>query len=211
MPLLFCCNGEKLRNLEEFINKWRISNKRINLGGVLIMGKEQKIKYCKSCGKELDKSAKICPKCGKDQRSFFGKHKIVTGILAIIILCIVGAIFGGKEDTTPEGQISASDLTLAYDRNEVKADKEYTDKYYEVTGVVSDIDITLGSPYVVLEGEESNEVNWVEQSDAPCFFDKNDEEQMDKLSELKKGDTITVIGKIDGKSANVGIVNAKVK
>ena len=34
---------------------------------------------------------------------------------------------------------------------------------------------------------------------------------MDKLSELKKGDTITVIGKIDGKSANVGIVNAKVK
>ena len=77
--------------------------------------------------------------------------------------------------------------------------------------MVSDIDITLGSPYVVLEGEESNEVNWVEQSDAQCFFDKNDEEQMDKLSELKKGDTITVIGKIDGKSANVGIVNAKVK
>ena len=96
MPLLFCCNGEKLRNLEEFINKWRISNKRINLGGVLIMGKEQKIKYCKSCGKELDKSAKICPKCGKDFGHKFGSHiawEIHKG-------CCNGN--GGNDDTVPK-------------------------------------------------------------------------------------------------------------
>lgn len=175
------------------------------------MAKERKIKQCKSCGKELDKSAKTCPSCGKDQRGFFGRHKILTGLLVIIIVVIIAIATSPGEDTTPEGEISASKLTLAYDRNEVKADKEYTDKYYEITGVVSDIDVTLGSPYVVLEGENSDEVDWVEQSDVQCYFDENDEEQMDKLAELKKGDKITVIGKIDGKSLNVGVLNAKVK
>lgn len=171
------------------------------------MAKERKIKQCKSCGKELDKSAKTCPSCGKDQRGFFGRHKILTGLLVIIIVVIIAIATSPGEDTTPEGEISASKLTLAYDKNEVKADGQYTDKYYEITGVISDID----SDYIVLEGEENDAIDIIDQSDVQCFFDDSDEEQMSKMAELNAGDKITVIGKIDGKSLNVIVHNTKIK
>lgn len=68
------------------------------------MGKERKIKMCKSCSQELDKSAKICPKCGKDQRNFFKKHKILTGILVLFILGSLGS--GAGNETTPTKEVS---------------------------------------------------------------------------------------------------------
>lgn len=50
------------------------------------------MKQCKECGTEISSSAKICPKCGKDQRNFFMKHKAISIILILIILgCIAGA------------------------------------------------------------------------------------------------------------------------
>ena len=84
------------------------------------MGKEQKIKQCKSCGKQLDKSAKICPSCGKDQRTFFGKHKILTGIL---VLLIIGAIGGGSEDKTPSTEQASSGKTDTEVSNQNKNEK----------------------------------------------------------------------------------------
>ena len=48
-----------------------------------------KLTNCKACGKELAKGVKKCTSCGKDQRNFFMKHKILTGIL---VLAIIGAI-----------------------------------------------------------------------------------------------------------------------
>lgn len=41
---------------------------------------------CKACGKEIAKGVKKCPHCGKDQRNFFMRHKIITGILVIVLL-----------------------------------------------------------------------------------------------------------------------------
>lgn len=52
---------------------------------------------CKACGKEIAKGVKKCPHCGKDQRNFFMKHKIITGILVIAILVGIGSALGNNE------------------------------------------------------------------------------------------------------------------
>ncbi|HZK54521.1 MAG TPA: hypothetical protein VFC84_10055 [Desulfosporosinus sp.] len=46
---------------------------------------------CKMCGNEIDKSVKQCIHCGYDRRNFFGKHKIITSILAIAIIGGMGS------------------------------------------------------------------------------------------------------------------------
>ncbi|GAA0863706.1 Ltp family lipoprotein [Paraclostridium tenue] len=52
---------------------------------------------CKACGKELAKGVKKCINCGKDQRNFFMKHKILTGFLALLIIGAIGS--GGGNNT----------------------------------------------------------------------------------------------------------------
>lgn len=73
----------------------------------------QETKQCKSCGKELDKSAKICPSCGKDQRNFLLKHKIITGILALIVVCIIGGASGGGNDTDTDKTTDTAKTTTS--------------------------------------------------------------------------------------------------
>lgn len=48
------------------------------------------MKKCKECGTEISKSAKVCPKCGKDQRNFLQKHKVLSFVLAIVIIGVLG-------------------------------------------------------------------------------------------------------------------------
>ena len=70
---------------------------------------------CKSCGKELGKGVKKCVNCGADQRNFFVRHKILTGILALVIIGIISVM--SSPSTTPiqtkDGKtISAKTLTF---------------------------------------------------------------------------------------------------
>ncbi|SDP61732.1 DUF3862 domain-containing protein [Clostridium gasigenes] len=58
---------------------------------------------CKACDKEIAKGVKKCVHCGKNQRSFLGRHKVLTGILVVIVfVIIVATTSGGKksESTT---------------------------------------------------------------------------------------------------------------
>lgn len=56
-----------------------------------------KLVNCKSCGAEVSKGAKACPKCGKDNRGFASKHKILTGIGVLVLLSALGSASGNKE------------------------------------------------------------------------------------------------------------------
>lgn len=58
-----------------------------------------KLVNCKACNKEIAKGVKKCPSCGKDQRNFFGKHKILTGLAVIIIIVAINNS-GNKSATT---------------------------------------------------------------------------------------------------------------
>jgi outer membrane biosynthesis protein TonB len=101
-------------------------------------------------------------------------------------------------------KISAVDLAEAYEENEVKADKNYKSKTVEVKGKIKEIGVMFGQTFVVLSSGKDFSL-----TDIQCFF--KDESEIDKIADLKKGDTITVTGVVDGKSMNVGINKCKIK
>ncbi len=63
---------------------------------------------CKACEKEIAKGVKKCPGCGKDQRNFFSRHKIITGILALIILSVIGSAMNKPSTTTTASPTTAA-------------------------------------------------------------------------------------------------------
>lgn len=193
------------------------------------------MKVCKVCGKEIAKSTKKCIHCGADQRNFFGRHKILTGILVILVLIIIASL-GGDTDSKPKDvtnqnvsgedsvessvateedsaeqpedvkeaiAITAKQLQDEYEANEVRADKEYKGKMAEVTGVVESIDVMFEQTSVLLTGGGDFEITGVQ-----CFF--KDEQEIQKIEELNKGDEITIIGKVGGKSVNVHLEDCKI-
>ena len=184
---------------------------------------------CKTCGAEIASSAKTCPSCGaKNKKPFY------TNVwFWIIIIIVVAAIGGGsksgstdsksedvaktstdvsteqtvEESKTPEEEViavSAIDLAKAFDDNEINANNLYKDKMLEVTGTVADIGEVLGSTYITLEAGEEFAITQTQ-----CTF--KDKDQIAKVAELSKGDTVTLVGKCDGKSMNVTVSNCKFK
>lgn len=62
-------------------------------------------KKCKYCQTDIDQKAKICPTCKKDQRGFFAKHPIISGILVLFIVGIIASA-GGSSSKTSTGSDS---------------------------------------------------------------------------------------------------------
>lgn len=58
------------------------------------------MKVCKDCGTELSSKAKMCPKCGLDQRNFYSKHKVLMIIFAIICIGAVGTALSGNTENS---------------------------------------------------------------------------------------------------------------
>ncbi|SHJ38701.1 tRNA_anti-like [Clostridium cavendishii DSM 21758] len=176
------------------------------------------MKNCKTCNAEIAKGVNKCVHCGKDQRNFFMRHKIVTGLIFVVIIGSVSIAVGGKKDikedkvantsatkqAEPDIKINSSDLAKAYDENEVKADKDYKGKSASITGNVEDISVVLGITHVRLSSYKDLAITHVN-----CSFE--DKAEVDKVSGLKKGDTITIEGKIDGKSIDVDIKKCIIK
>lgn len=75
---------------------------------------------CKTCGKEIAKGVNKCVHCGKDQRNFFMKHKILTVVLALIVLGGIGSATGSKKDTAVTTSTTAEEK------------KEETKEFYAV-------------------------------------------------------------------------------
>jgi len=87
---------------------------------------------CKACGADIAKGVKKCPHCGKDQRNFFVRHKIITFILAIIIIGGIGSALNGSGDdkstattNTTNKDTSNTDSTKSTDKSKI-AEKKYS-------------------------------------------------------------------------------------
>lgn len=101
------------------------------------------MKICKECGNEVS-SKGVCTKCGKDQRSFFVKHKIISFLLVVFIL---GAVAGmtGENNSTPTSNQEQEKFTLVseekttdgfgttYIQGEIKNNTAKTYSYVQVT------------------------------------------------------------------------------
>ena len=148
-------------------------------------------KICKHCQSEIPKKAKVCPNCRKKQG---GKLKWI--IIAIVVIGIIGAALGGgsENDTTSNdqqkdveyAQVSVNDMVAALNENAAGASDTYKDKYLEVTGKLSNID--SNGDYISLDSDNEFSLYNVQ-----CFI-QNDE-QLEIVKTLKKGDTVTVKGK----------------
>jgi hypothetical protein len=139
---------------------------------------------------------------------------IIVGV--IIAIVVIAGIAGGSKESgssstiaNPEAKQSApakveaietspQELFNTYDSNEVKADNTYKGKLVRLSGEVNDIgkDI-LDEPYVTLSVDGFMGIQ---------IYFKSSEEK--KIAELDKGQSITIVGKCDGKFMNVKIKDA---
>jgi hypothetical protein len=168
------------------------------------MSGELSTKQCKKCKGIIPQKAVSCQLCGADQRNWFLKHKIVS-ILLILILIVFPISRRNYNANKPQGinsneikytdpaiKISVKALIGKYNENTIAADELYKGKTLQVKGTIGDIgkDI-LNKPYITIS--QSDDVdNYIQ-----CFIA---ETELQKATQLKKGQQITIEGKCSGKA-----------
>lgn len=171
-----------------------------------------KMTTCKTCGKEMAKSAKVCPSCGaKNKKPFFTK----PWFIAIVALIIIGTIAsGGKsksgntttmadktnsnnsevKDTAAESttaieytDYTVDDLMAQLEDNALKASNDHKGENVRITGKLNNIDSS--GKYISLVPNTDFAIIGVQ-----CYI-KNDETKS-KVAELSKDSLVTLTGKI---------------
>ena len=172
-----------------------------------------KMTTCKTCGKEMARSAKVCPSCGaKNKKPFFTS----PWFIAIVALIIIGAIAsGGKsesgnttavadktnsnnsevKDNTAESTTIAieyvdytvDDLMAQLEENALKASNDHKGENVRITGKLNNIDSS--GKYISLVPNTDFAIIGVQ-----CYI-KNDETKA-KVAELSKDSLVTLTGKI---------------
>lgn len=99
-------------------------------------------------------------------------------------------------------KITASQLSRDYEDNEVAADKKYDGKLLTVSGKISSINVVFGQTSVVLVGMDD-----LSRTVTGFFGD----DQKEAIAKLKKGQTVTIEGRCDGKMMGVNLKDCKVK
>ena len=154
------------------------------------------MKICKDCGNEISKGVKACPKCGKDQRNFFGKHKILTFIVAVILICVIATSNGentnndSSKTTLTSGNIVESNSTEENNTTNVKEEYNvgeiYEDDYIAIkyvslndnfTGYSQYADIKSGYKVIKAEFEFENLSStdqYVSSFEFDCYADGYD-------------------------------------
>lgn len=129
-------------------------------------------KKCKSCQMDIDAKAKKCPHCQTDQRNWFARHPILTGIIGLIIFfIIIGAIGGSKSSTTTTQTNTQSSTNAAQSTSTPEKPKQWvtvttaegtsdkrTDTFQlhggktRLTYTFTGGDVIVGSIYVMKDG-----------------------------------------------------------
>lgn len=110
---------------------------------------DNKLTACKTCGKEIAKGVKKCPHCGKDQRSFFGRHKILSFVGALIVIGIIGsALGGGNEEAATSGGTAAPAAVPANEEKVYKAGEPVQADNVEITVTKFEEKDEVGNEYI---------------------------------------------------------------
>ena len=110
---------------------------------------------CKACGKEIAKGVKKCPSCGKDQRNWFMRHKILSFIGIIVSLIIIGGALGGENEESTTETVNTTETPAEAPVEKVYAVGEVvpTDQL-EVTVSKMEERSSVGSQYVTKQASE---------------------------------------------------------
>lgn len=175
------------------------------------------MKKCKSCQTEIDEKATKCPHCQTDQRNWFGKHKIITGFIVIIlVMSFFSAVGSTKNDmggsvntqsTKPEQEtkaqaaptaiptpivLNAREFADEFDDNQVAAETKWKNKLIEFSAQISNITDSGISFYNVASKEFSG-------TQILCRV-----QNKDQVMSVKNGQTITVRGVVGDQT--IGII-----
>lgn len=152
----------------------------------------------------------------ENKKMSLGK-KVLIGLGIFLVLGIIANMGNDPETKTVKTakkknnsekeiqaiKISAEDLFAEYEKNGVAADNKFKGKEIEVNGEIESIDKDiLDELYVNLKGDDIGMLG------IQCYFkDKNNND----LSNLKKGDSVTIIGIGNGKTINVTLKKCRLK
>lgn len=164
------------------------------------------MKVCPTCGAEIAKNAKVCPHCGA-KKPFF---KRPMGIILIIVVAaiVIGAVAGGGGSDNSSSDSDSADKKIEYktynindmmkelDENAANADEKYRDQYAEITGKLGTIDSEGDYFEVIPTNDEFAFVG------VTCNI--QDDSQLDKIKQTKKGSKITVKGQITDVGESLG-------
>lgn len=131
----------------------------------------KKMNLCKACGKEIAKSAIVCPHCGvKNKKPIFKRG--IFWILAVLIVMI--AFFLSLEDVKESNavingneSITSTELLQAHDNNPINFAEQYNNSTVTVTSTIKEI-----LPHGTFNGRTHTAVLklygnwWVEVSDS---------------------------------------------
>lgn len=160
-----------------------------------------KMVKCKSCGNDIAASAKACPNCGaKNSKPLYKRWWFWLLIIFVFFMLVATVGSSGDDDTlssVPTDNtaavteapivVSADELIRAYVNNTVTADATYKGKTVTVSGTIYSIE----SNYISIEADADD--LWL--NNVYAYYSSS---ETSKLSNLAKGDRITVTGECKG-------------
>ncbi|UZQ50619.1 DUF4352 domain-containing protein [Clostridium kluyveri] len=105
---------------------------------------------CKACDADIAKGVNKCPHCGKDQRNWFMRHKVLSIIIILVILGGIGSALSGNDKKDTAVKTSTNDT--AKTKQETTQNKTETFKVGDVVQL-KDYKITVNKVYTV-EGND---------------------------------------------------------
>lgn len=149
--------------------------------------------------------------------NWFMRHKIITGIIILVVIIGVASSGGSSQSTssnsgsgTPTAQEQqAQTITYektdtkamieAFDNNQLAAEKQYKDKYVEITAQIKNIsEDIVGTSFLSLE--PVNAGDFYVGTTIKCSFKNSDD-----LLSVKNGEKVTLKGKV--KEQSLGIIS----
>ena len=97
--------------------------------------------------------------------------------------------------------IDAKVLDKDYEENMYSGDQKYKDKTFIVNGHV----YAITRNFIQFEGYSSDDTFNFDISGAVCFFDANNDEQINNVAQLREGGKIQILGIVSGKGTIVGV------
>ena len=148
------------------------------------------MKECNWCKSQVDKDAKICPKCGK--RIWEKKHKkamkvfgiVVGSVFALLFVVIIIAAINTpsvEEKCKNAELVSLEEIYELHAKDVPKAEELYKDKYFKFNGTISH----KYKSYIQIQSDYIS---------ADTYFSAN---YKDKVSNYNVNDKITYCGKVN--------------
>lgn len=162
------------------------------------------MKTCASCGTEITKTAKTCPQCGAKNKKPIYKRGWFIALVIVVVIGIIASIAGNPKDgaksvasTSGNNSVTQAPTYTAYDvselmsdlkTNAMKAQEKYKKADVTLTGRLNNID-SSGKYISIVPVDDQFAIIGVQ-----CYI-KNDE-QKNKIMNMKVGDTVVLNGKI---------------